>query len=70
MKEELPVSINEPSFECFGGFQKIEKWIELLYVYLTQTQCLRRNVIVNDYFYKGLSQNIYSLKKISEKTVW
>ena len=33
MKEELPVSINEP--ECFGGFQKIEKWIELLYVYLT-----------------------------------
>ena len=51
MKEELPVSINEPSFECFGRFQKIEKWIELLYVYLTQTQCLRRNVIVNDYFY-------------------
>ena len=51
MKEELPVSINEPLLECFGWFQKIEKWIELLYVYLTQTQYLSRSVIVNDYFH-------------------
>lgn len=51
MKEELPVSINETLFEHFGWFQKVVKWIELLYVYLTQTQSFRRNVIVNDYFH-------------------